>query len=195
MNYHHLTIEERCCIREFYKKGLSYRKIAELIGRSPSTVSREINRNRTHCMTFQPIILTQHRRSTFCVVPIVTEECFIHKRLFPTLKKNFLLHGRRNRLPAHPRLYQCPAGVQSIGGSMTDICSTETQRYCAAKGNLTAQKKHGVNSARVNLYARGIRACTAVRKPDIGKWILLLVDTERVRRVLRPLQRERHATT
>ena len=24
MNYHHLTIEERCCIREFYKKGLSY---------------------------------------------------------------------------------------------------------------------------------------------------------------------------
>ena len=48
MNYHHLTIEERCCIREFYKKGLSYRKIAELIGRSPSTVSREINRNRTY---------------------------------------------------------------------------------------------------------------------------------------------------
>ena len=47
MNYHHLIIEERCCIREFYKKGLSYRKIAELIGRSPSIVSREINRNRT----------------------------------------------------------------------------------------------------------------------------------------------------
>ena len=48
MNYHHLTIEERCCIREFYKKGLSYRKIAELIGRSPSTISREINRNKTY---------------------------------------------------------------------------------------------------------------------------------------------------
>ena len=48
MNYHHLTIEERCCIREFYVKGLSYRKIAKLIGRSPSTVSREINRNKTY---------------------------------------------------------------------------------------------------------------------------------------------------
>ena len=48
MNYHHLTIEERCCIQKFYNDGLSYRQIAELIGRSPSTVSREINRNRTY---------------------------------------------------------------------------------------------------------------------------------------------------
>ena len=48
MNYHHLTIEERSCIRKYYVEGLSYRKIAQLIGRSPSTVSREINRNRTH---------------------------------------------------------------------------------------------------------------------------------------------------
>ena len=48
MNYNHLTIEERCCIREFYKKGKSYREIARLIGRNVSTVSREINRNRTH---------------------------------------------------------------------------------------------------------------------------------------------------
>ena len=48
MNYHHLTIEERCCLREYYKKGYSYRKIAELMGRNVSTVSRELNRNFTH---------------------------------------------------------------------------------------------------------------------------------------------------
>ncbi len=48
MNYNHLTIEERCCIWEFYKKGKSYREIARLIDRDVSTVSREINRNRTH---------------------------------------------------------------------------------------------------------------------------------------------------
>lgn len=47
MNYRHLSIEERCCIRKYYVEGLSYRKIAELIGRSPSTVSREIKRNRS----------------------------------------------------------------------------------------------------------------------------------------------------
>ena len=48
MNYKHLTIEERCCLRFYYKKGYSYRKIAELIGRSVSTVSRELRRNCTH---------------------------------------------------------------------------------------------------------------------------------------------------
>ncbi|MCR5523473.1 MAG: helix-turn-helix domain-containing protein [Clostridia bacterium] len=47
MSYKHLTIEERCCIRKYYKNGLIYRKIAEMIGRSPSTISREINGNRS----------------------------------------------------------------------------------------------------------------------------------------------------
>ncbi len=48
MNYTHLTIEERSCLRIYYKKGFSYRKIAELMGRSVSTISREIRRNCTH---------------------------------------------------------------------------------------------------------------------------------------------------
>lgn len=48
MNYHHLSIEERSCTRKYYVDGLSYRKIARLIGRNASTVSREIRRNRTH---------------------------------------------------------------------------------------------------------------------------------------------------
>ncbi|MCQ2327724.1 MAG: IS30 family transposase [Bacteroidales bacterium] len=45
MSYQHLTIEERCCIREFYNKGKSIREIANLIDRNPSTISREIRRN------------------------------------------------------------------------------------------------------------------------------------------------------
>ena len=48
MNYHHLTIEERSCIRKYYVDGLSYREIARLIGRNVSTVSRELRRNCTH---------------------------------------------------------------------------------------------------------------------------------------------------
>lgn len=30
MNYTHLTIEERCCLREYYLQGKSYREIAKL---------------------------------------------------------------------------------------------------------------------------------------------------------------------
>ena len=47
MSYTHFTIEERCCLREFYKKGYSYRKIAKLLGRNVSSVSRELRRNCT----------------------------------------------------------------------------------------------------------------------------------------------------
>ncbi|MBQ7879274.1 MAG: helix-turn-helix domain-containing protein, partial [Clostridia bacterium] len=32
--YHHFTIEERTCLRKYYMEGLSFRKIAKLLGRS-----------------------------------------------------------------------------------------------------------------------------------------------------------------
>ena len=45
MNYHHLSIEERSCIRKYYVDGLRCREIARLLGRDVSTISREIRRN------------------------------------------------------------------------------------------------------------------------------------------------------
>lgn len=48
MGYTHYSIEERVCLREYYKKGYRYRKIAELLGRNVSSVSRELRRNCTH---------------------------------------------------------------------------------------------------------------------------------------------------
>ena len=48
MNYTHLSIEERCCLRKYYNEGNSLRKTAELMGRNVSTISREIMRNKTY---------------------------------------------------------------------------------------------------------------------------------------------------
>ena len=45
MNCHHLSIEKRSCIREYYVVGLSCREIARLIGRNAGTAPREIRRN------------------------------------------------------------------------------------------------------------------------------------------------------
>ena len=45
MNYNHLSINERACIYQFKQMGLSIRKIAEALNRSPSTISRELKRN------------------------------------------------------------------------------------------------------------------------------------------------------
>ena len=86
MNYHHLTIEERCCIRIFYLEGLSYRRITQLICRSPSMVSREIARNRTHKLSFLDITIPH---------PLHLEKiqkgcglCFLKSQLFSKLKNS-----------------------------------------------------------------------------------------------------------
>lgn len=75
MNYHHLSIEERSCIRKYYVEGLSYRKIAQLIGRNVRTVSREINRNRTHMYDIHTYYPHTAQRSIRFAVPIATGAC------------------------------------------------------------------------------------------------------------------------
>lgn len=45
MSYSELCIEERATIQVSLEQGLSIRKVADLLERSPSTISREIRRN------------------------------------------------------------------------------------------------------------------------------------------------------
>lgn len=47
MLYNHFTLEERIFLYDSLKQGLSIRRIAELLGRSPSTISRELKRNKS----------------------------------------------------------------------------------------------------------------------------------------------------
>ena len=44
-SYTHITLDERICLQDLLKKGKSCRQIAEILGRSPSTISRELKRN------------------------------------------------------------------------------------------------------------------------------------------------------
>ena len=44
MKYHHLNFEERFCIEKMYCGGTEIRRIAEFLGRSPNTISREIDK-------------------------------------------------------------------------------------------------------------------------------------------------------
>ena len=48
MSYQHLTQAERYQIYAYRKAGLTQNQIAESMGRSPSTISRELRRNRGH---------------------------------------------------------------------------------------------------------------------------------------------------
>ncbi len=47
MSYTHFTLDERKYLQELLEKGYGVRQIARALGRSPSSVSREINRNKS----------------------------------------------------------------------------------------------------------------------------------------------------
>lgn len=46
MSYIHYTLSERICLQKLLSLGKSFREIAKILGRSPSTISREVKRNR-----------------------------------------------------------------------------------------------------------------------------------------------------
>ena len=73
--YHHFTIEERTCLRKYYMEGLSFRKIAKLLGRSPNSISREIARNYTVDMNTTPTIPTPHIKNIYSDVVFVIVVC------------------------------------------------------------------------------------------------------------------------
>ena len=55
--YKHFTTEERKCLQQFLSEGLSFRQIADLLERSPSTISREVNRNKAKYRSVSGIFL------------------------------------------------------------------------------------------------------------------------------------------
>jgi len=53
-NYDHFSMEERCTIARLREAGQSIRKIAAALDRSPSSVSREVNRNGGKQVDYKP---------------------------------------------------------------------------------------------------------------------------------------------
>ena len=62
MSYHELSIEERVTIQLGHVQGFSLRKIALLIERSPSTISRELRRNRESCGNYSAHTAQHYKR-------------------------------------------------------------------------------------------------------------------------------------
>lgn len=81
MSYTHLTIEERSCIYQFLKLGMSIRKIAQALKRSPSTISREIKRNSSKIET--------SRGSYIRYFPVKANDKYLERREDCHRKSNF----------------------------------------------------------------------------------------------------------
>ena len=53
-SYGQLSLEDRCTIAELQKAGQSIRQIAAALDRAPSTIARELKRNRGSSVGYKP---------------------------------------------------------------------------------------------------------------------------------------------
>lgn len=76
MSYTHITIEERACIKKLKSEGTSVRKIALYLDRSPSSISREINRNKGGNGVYHPVTANRlyNQRRQNCGRPIIIKD-------------------------------------------------------------------------------------------------------------------------
>ena len=79
--YTHLTTEERACLSEYRREGKNGTEIARLLGRTPSTISREMKRNRNKNVgrngtDYDPIVATNRYKNR-------RRNCIRRSRLLP----------------------------------------------------------------------------------------------------------------
>lgn len=90
-SYTHFTLEERECLAESLKEGKSLRAIARELGRSPSTISREVKRNfskkKNHYHAWRATILYICRRKNCKRKHIINPDSEIYKYIIECLGK------------------------------------------------------------------------------------------------------------
>lgn len=68
-NHKHLTEEQRAFIAEALQSQLSFKKIAEILGKDPTTISKEVKANRV----YQPDTLYNAPKSNLCIHSITCD--------------------------------------------------------------------------------------------------------------------------
>lgn len=96
MSYTHFTLDERKYLQQLLSEGCSFRKIADFLGRNVSSISREVNRNRSkyppkkksnnmfryHAWRAQTLAICRRREHTHCrLVPEAPEWAYITEKL------------------------------------------------------------------------------------------------------------------
>ncbi len=86
LSYIHFTREERICLQNKLKEGKGIREIAKILGRSPSTISREIKRNSSkkgynHWRAYVLTVMRRRRNSQMALKPGTIEYNYVVKKL------------------------------------------------------------------------------------------------------------------
>lgn len=90
-SYTHFTLSERNCLQQFLSEGKSLREIAKILGRSPSSVSREVKRNfsktANHYNAWRATTLYIIRRRSCVRKHIIQPHTYLHDYITECLKR------------------------------------------------------------------------------------------------------------
>jgi len=135
--YTHLQAEERLTLSALHQQGHSRRAIARHLGRSPSTVCRELLRNNSAAGYASRIAQARSRRrrkaaqrSKLCHdSPLWTMVCsLLHQCWSPRQ----IVHALKCQCPDQPKLYACPETIyRAIYAYLRGNSSASLSRCCA----------------------------------------------------------------
>jgi len=196
--YNHLSAEERAVIMIERQRGTSLRLIASLLGRSPSTLSRELNRNKTetdaYCATSASKAYRHRRRLSvkphkIGANPVLREEIESHltnrkwspEQISALLKqrypKQYFMHVSPETIYAH--IYAYPKGelkkllVQSLRRHKSKRGPRGTKDSCysslkIAPEQLFSNRPDEINSREIAGHWEGDLIIGAMNKSCIG---------------------------
>ena len=192
MNYKHFTIEERCCLREYYVKGKSYREIARLLGRNVSSVSRELRRN---CTFFRDIPryypYTAQKKSNL-------RNSYRHRGMFWKQEVLDYIDEKLSQTWSPEQIAKTPCGMKipsfkTIYRWIDEKYLRSTLKNLRRKGKTRKRMGNGGRFT-TGVFAKGIRAYIAEKNSGIGKRIRWYRDKGKAKHVLPRLRRERQDT-
>lgn len=90
-SYTHFTLSERICLQSYWQERRSVREISKLMGRSPSTISREIRRNfsksKKRYNAYRATCLYLMRRKNCIRKPAIREGSELYNQIHKCLEK------------------------------------------------------------------------------------------------------------
>lgn len=168
MNYNHLTIEERCCIRKYYNEGKSFREIAILIGRNVSTISREIWRNKSF-MNCKPAYYPQTAQRKYSL-----RRKFCHRGMFRNIEILDYIEDKLNKTWSPEQIAKTPCEIKMP--SFKTIYRWLYQGYLV-KGNVKVLRKKGKTRKRLGnggkfTTGKSIRKRdkSVYKRREVGHW-------------------------
>ena len=173
MSYHHLTIEERACIRRYLKDGIKQAEIAKLLRVSKSCISREIKRNASQKEGYNPVGAQRkyNKRRKSCVRKRVLES---DEKLMEKVKEGLEKYWSPEQIVnTLPKGYH--VGISTIyravkAGLIPVEYAEKLRRYRKPHAKKKTVNKKGTYGEEVRTYAE--RPAHIMNRKQVGHWEL-----------------------